>query len=358
VAICAQGQIVYGLHLADGHHLWSRVFSQDIVSMWRWQNLVVVATEQTDRSQPPQPGLAALDASTGQTRWMLPKGEAWSYVTADGGMTVTVERADGILELLVVDLSSGRVRWTRPVGSDLIPPVAVGGGTVVFAENSQLTSYDDRTGQIRWTKALRPGISLGPGGFLTSGLLYLTGQVQESADGPMTQVLLGISATDGHVQWRFAYSFQESRYPYAPGLMSVMANAYSRLTQDELNPATGRIRWRVVSPYRAIATRAGIVTSSGPHRIRMRDRLTGQTRWTVRLKRGWLPLVIGPEKTSAALPVFPVGSLLVLPAVGPGSDLLAAFRISDGHREWQVTIPGPVADPLSAVHGGILVYTI
>src|SRR4029077_17598025 len=55
VAIFAQGQIVYGLHLADGHHLWSRVFSQDIVSMWRWQNLVVVATEQTDRSQPPQP---------------------------------------------------------------------------------------------------------------------------------------------------------------------------------------------------------------------------------------------------------------------------------------------------------------
>jgi hypothetical protein len=39
----------------------------------------------------------------------------------------------------------------------------VGGGAVLFAANSQLTSYDDQTGQVRWTEALRgPWIQLDP----------------------------------------------------------------------------------------------------------------------------------------------------------------------------------------------------
>jgi hypothetical protein len=58
-----------------------------------------------------------------------------------------------------------------------------------------------------------------------------------------------------------------------------------------------------------------------------------------------------------ALPVFPAGHLLIVPAAGPGgSDLLAAYRVSDGHREWQITIPAPAQAPLSAVPGGMLVY--
>jgi hypothetical protein len=31
--------------------------------------------------------------------------------------------------------------------------------------------------------------------------------------------------------------------------------------------------------------------------------------------------------------------------------------MSDGHRAWQVTIPEPVAAPLSAVPGGMIVYS-
>jgi len=61
---------------------------------------------------------------------------------------------------------------------------------------------------------------------------------------------------------------------------------------------------------------------------------------------------------SQALPVLPTGRLLVLAAASPdGSDLLAAFRMSDGHPKWQVTIPEPLAAQLSAVPGGMLVYT-
>jgi outer membrane protein assembly factor BamB len=359
VAVFAQGDVVYGLRLADGRRLWSRAVGQEIAGMWRWQNLVVVLTG---------PVLIGLDASTGQARWRLPAGGSveGSSPTADGGLVMVMWsnlRGDGALE--VVDLSSGRVRWAVPVGSDEVPPVAVGGGAVLFAANSQLTSYDDRTGQVRWTEALSALPGVGDVVWQASaGLVYLTG-AQQLAGGQGAQVLLGISAADGRVRWRvvrrFAYSPPPgSLDPYAPGLISVTTSSYSGGTsQDELDPATGRVRWQAVSPDLAIATPAGLVTAPGPDQITMRDTLTGQARWTARLTGGWLPLVTDPGTVSRAMPVFPAGPLLVVPAAGPaGSDLLAAFRMSDGHRAWQVTIPGPVAAPLSAAPGGVLVYTV
>ena len=55
--------------------------------------------------------------------------------------------------------------------------------------------------------------------------------------------------------------------------------------------------------------------------------------------------------------VFPASPLLVVPVASPDySEMLAAFRMSDGHRAWQVAIRGPVEAPLSAAPGGMLVY--
>ncbi len=367
--VLSQGDVLYGLRLADGHPLWSRAFSQGIAGMWRWQILVVVLTQSSGQQQLV---LTGLDASSGQARWTLRAGGSVTGFspTADGGLAISADREDGVLELEVVDLSSGRVRWTRPVDSDLVPPLAVGGGAVLFAggadgdANSSLTSYDDQTGHVRWTEALKPGIDTQPPLQASAGLVYLTAQVLQAAGGQPTWVLLGISAADGRVQWA-AYGPAGLPDPHAPGLMSVTTSAYSGTSQDELDPATGRVRWQVVSPYQPIATLAGIVTAPGPHQISMRDTLTGQIRWTAELNGGWLPLDAGPLAAAptagqipSALPVLPAGPLLVVPAAGPdGSDLLAAFGMSDGHPAWQVTIPGPVAAPMSAVPGGILVYT-
>src|SRR5215468_5674289 len=186
------GTRLYGLRLADGHRLWSRAVSQGIEGMWRWQNLVVVLT-QAGRTGRPLPVLTGLDASTGRTQWTLHVGEdvAVSSPTTDGGLAIDVSRGDGVLE--VVDLSSGRVRWTRPIDGTELLPVAVGGGAVVFAaSNSKLTSYDDRTGQVRWTLPLS-WISLDHSGLYASGMLYLTGQIQQSAGGQLRQMLLAIS---------------------------------------------------------------------------------------------------------------------------------------------------------------------
>jgi outer membrane protein assembly factor BamB len=351
------GSQLYGLRLADGHRLWYRAFSQDIAGMWRWQNLVVVLT-QPGRSEPPLQVLTGLDASTGQARWTLPMGGGADGFTptADGGLAITADQ-DGVLELEVVELSTGRVRWTRPVDSDLVPPVAVG-GAVLFAggadgdANSSLTSYDDRTGQVRWTEALKPGIDTQPPLQAYAGLVYLTAEVLQAAGGSPTWVLLGISTADGRVKWRFSSSRPASLDVFAPGLVSVGTSL------DELDPATGRVRWHVVSPDQAIATPAGIVvTAPGPDgtdQVSVRDTMTGRTRWTAELTE---PLAGGPEQISPALPVFRAGPLLVVPAASPdGSEFLAAFRMSHGHRAWQVTIRGLVEAPLSAVPGGMLVY--
>jgi PQQ-like domain len=228
----------------------------------------------------------------------------------------------------------------------------------VLARSFQLTSYDDRTGQVRWTEALRPWTELDPGSTQASGLVYLTGEVQQGAGRQPAQVLLGISAAGGRVQWRIVASPPGSLDPYAPGLMSVTVSNYPGGTsQEELDPATGQVRWKVVSLYHARATPAGIVTAPGPDQVSMRDTLTGQTRWTARLAGGWLPLVTSPWQGSPGPSAFPTGPLLVVPAAAPdGPAVLAAFRMSDGHRAWQVTIPGPLHAPLTAVPGGMLAY--
>jgi outer membrane protein assembly factor BamB len=250
VAVFAQGDVLYGLRLADGHRVWSRAISQPIAGMWRWQSLVIVLTEGAAGGRAL---LTGLDASTGQARWtqLIAGGVDGSYPTADGGLAIL--GGDGTLE--VVDLSSGRVRWTRPVGypTQYPLPMAVAGGAVLFAVNGQLTSYADRTGQIRWTDALMP-ILLAPnlGLQAAAGLVYLTGGVLHLAGGHWTPVLLGISAADGHVKWRFAPSPQETLWNYASGLMSVTSSS-GGTWQDELDPATGRVRWQVASSYHATA---------------------------------------------------------------------------------------------------------
>jgi hypothetical protein len=79
----------------------------------------------------------------------------------------------------------------------------------------------------------------------------------------------------------------------------------------------------------------------------MHDTLTGRTRWTVGEP---------PSDAPGTLLALPVGPLLIMPVDAQGTAELAAFRMSDGHRAWQITTTGTVQSPLSAVPGGVLAY--
>lgn len=366
IAIFAQRGVLYGLRTADGHQVWSRdigeetAANQDVAGMWLWHGLVIVLT---DGSGGPTL-LAGLDASTGQVRWrrLIAAGVTESYRTGDGGLAML--RADDEIE--VVDLSTGEVRWRRPAGyapdasQNGGQPMAVTGGTVLFTVNGKLTGYDDRTGQVRWTDELMPiqlAASQGvPGLQAAAGLVYVTGVLEQGAAQQPTQVLLGISAATGRVQWRFVPSRPATLWNYAPGLVSVTFGS-GDTWQDGLDPASGRVRWQVASTYHAIATPDGIVIAPGPDGrdlLSVYDTLTGQIRWTARfagLTPAW-------RQQAPALTVYPAGPLLVVPAAGlAGRDQLTAFRLSDGRRAWQVTLPEPVAAPPSAVPGGMLVFS-
>jgi len=365
VAIFTQDDVVYGLRLADGHRLWSWASRQTVEGMWRRQGLVVVLAVQRPGSRD-LPRLAGLDASTGQVRWTLripgdiPGG---LDVTADGGLAMI--RADGVLQM--VDLSDGRVRWARRPGFPPDPAtgsmqwaMAVAAGMVLLALNGRLTSYDDRTGRVRWTEALMPiQLADGPNELslqVHAGLVYLTA-VQQRTSGLSTPVLLVISAVNGRLEWRFVSSPRGVLEAYASGLVYITTNSGGTWLYH-LDPATGRMRWRAASGYPAtvpLATSAGFVTGSsfeGKDEISMRDALTGVSHWAVRLFK-----LMGGGRLS----VLPVGSLVVVTAGGANRpyapDLLVAFRIADGHRAWEITMPTQVLAPLSAVSGGMLVQS-
>ena len=357
VAVFAQDDAVYGLRLADGHRMWSRVGGEDIAGLWRWQNLAVELT-QAGVTGLPSALLAGLDASTGRTRWTLPlpNGAPDAFApTADGGLAIRT--GVGLLE--VVDLATGRVRWSRPGGPDGLASdtaIATAGDALLVSVDGQLSSYDDRTGQLRWTDSL-PNIQLEAGPVrlqAADGLVYAT-QAKPNTTGQPAQVLLALDVANGRVKWRFVPRTPELLDAYAPGLMSVTADS---TWQDAFNPATGRVRWQVASTYRAVATPAGIVIgpdtvaepdSNGSEtfsRITLRDTLTGRTRWTVG----------EPPGDSATLLVFPTGPLLIMPVDDQGTAELAAFRMSDGHLAWRITTTGPIQSPLSAAPGGVLAY--
>ena len=124
-------------------------------------------------------------------RWTLsvPGGIAELDTTADGGLAMF--GTDGLLQ--VVGLSSGRPRWGRPAGFPSLPAaagmqsaMAVTTGMVILGMNGHLTGYDDRTGRVRWTEALRPAqLATGVGelGLLASAsLVYLTGVQQRTVE--------------------------------------------------------------------------------------------------------------------------------------------------------------------------------
>jgi PQQ-like domain len=309
--------------------------------------------------------LTGLDASTGRVRWTLRIPGAITGnldVTADGGLAMV--GADGGLQ--VVDLSDGRVRWRRP---SALPPdpadantqqaMAVAPGMVLLAVNGRLTSYDDRTGQVRWTEALRPiQVAYGANELslrVYAGLVYLTA-VQHKGE-QWAPVLLGINAVNGRLKWRFVANPQEALDSYASGLVYATTNS-GRAWLYHLDPATGRVRWRVASGYPAsvpLATSAGYVTGSsldGTDEITMRAAPTGVSRWAVRL----FGLMGGGR-----LSLFPAGPLVVVTASSANRpyapDVLAAFRIADGRRAWEITMPTQVPVPLSAVQGGMLVQS-
>ena len=348
VAVFAQDGIVHGIRLADGHPLWSWPGGQDVYGLWRQGALVAVLTDQVSNHA----RLSGLDAATGAVRWSLRLpargllgGQA---LTADGGLAMVVP-GQGIQ---VVNLADGRVRWRRHIG--VSPALTAAGHLVIYGLNGHLTSYDARTGGLRW--AVTPGVSHDPAFQLSGGLLLVT---STTAGPSVPKTLTAVIPATGRVAWRFepptpATDPEAQASVLAAGPAGLAVATYDPRRLYLLDLRTGRPRWHagtfVAQGMTPLVTGISVILVEGLDHAAVvaRDVAAGRVRW-----RDSLP---GPSGGNQ--PVLAVGALAVLQGAPrtPGAPApLRAYQVASGKLAWQAGLPAFVQAPPVLVPGGILI---
>jgi outer membrane protein assembly factor BamB len=344
VAVLAQDGSVHGLRLASGQPLWSFTGGQSVYGMWRWQDLVIVLTDQvSDHAR-----LTGLDAATGAVRWTLRLPEAGLIgtlsATGDGGLAML--RGDGTLQ--VVSLADGAVRWKRPVGTS--PALAAGGGLVFYGINGRLTAYDAQTGGTAWTTS---GLPPQPAVQLAGGLLMVTSNVQ-GGDAPTA--LTAVVPGTGRVAWRFdpgtAVTVLAAGVLTTGPTAGIAVATYDPRRLYLLDPGTGRPRWRVAVAVTFSVLDGGVLVDTegfGPVHLVERSAVNGAIRWQDTLAEQ----PAGPAQAVVA------GQLILVPGIPEPASRpaeLAAYRLDSGGQVWRLTLPAPLADsPVLLPGGGLLI---
>jgi outer membrane protein assembly factor BamB len=343
VAVFAQDGIVHGLSLVGGHPLWKWTGGQAVYGMWRWQDLVVVLTDQVSNHS----RLTGLVAATGAIRWSLRlpiRGLLGSQAaTADGGLAV-VTTMPGVLE--VVNMADGAIRWQQQVPAS--PALTAAGHLVIFGANGHLTGYDDLTGRPVWTAAGLPSDQIvQPAG----GLVLVT----SNAQGPgQPTALTAVDPATGQIAWRFDRGQPVSVLSAGPAGLAVTTYYNRRLYL--LDPRTGRPRWQVgtfvTQGVLPLITRTAVIAAEGLQRVGLvaRDAATGRIIWQDALAQP----PVGSQSVVRA------GSLAVLQGepVNPGQPApLRGYDPATGRPAWQATLPTFVAVPPVPLTGGLLVQS-
>lgn len=342
VAVFAQDGSVHGLRLADGQPLWSFSGGQSVYGMWRWQDLVVVLTDQVSNDA----RLTGLDAATGAVRWTLrlPGGGLYGNLAATGDGGLAMVRADGTLQ--VVSLADGAVRWTRRTGTS--QALAADGSVVFFSVDGRLTAYDARTGRPAWTTS---GLPAQPVMQLGGGLLLVTSAVQggTAQAGSALGEVTAVTPAGGRIAWRF------NPGPTVNVLAGLVVATYNPDRLYLLDPAAGRPRWQAAAAAvfgevplftadGVIGVEGGIA-GFGAVRLNDRDVSSGRIRWQ--------DVLADPPVGNGQ--VVRVGQLVVvqgMPVRGDQASVLSAYRLASGGLAWRASLPAiaevtPVALPAS-----------
>jgi len=339
VAVVSQDAQVHGLRPADGRPLWSWGDGQPVYGMWRWQDLVVVLTDQVGAHSE----LTGLDAATGQVRWTARLGASVlgnAVATADGGLAMVTVAGS----LRVVSLADGRSRWSTKSGAS--PALAAAAhGVVVFAGAGRATGYDDRTGRVRWRVT---GLPKQAQVRVADGLAIVTSAEQ---GGTAPTAMTAIAPGSGHVAWRFNRGAALTLLGAGPGGLAI---SYSDPAEHLylVNPATGRPRWQVATVAQVqggspLITATDVVSVEGrtSYQVVDRDASTGQVRWRA-------------PASSVVVPLVADGPLVVVlddPVPAGQSAQVRAYRLAGGGLVWQATLATFVQVPLAVLPDGFLV---
>ncbi|MGI5131549.1 protein kinase domain-containing protein [Pseudonocardia sp. CA-107938] len=182
-----------------------------------------------------EPGLSAVDTSTGLLRWAAP---ATFLVTADVDVVVAFQLVDDAWSVVGLDPATGTRRWAAPTGLPHPDGAAVLDGRV-FVSQEAVTAFDAGTGAQLWQQPRAPrGFS-----WTVSGAgLFLTDGRQAVALDPAT----------GTIRWRRdlpdpPFPAEISPTTYATGAALCLTSAGGQRAQV-WSTDTGQLRWQANDP--------------------------------------------------------------------------------------------------------------
>jgi outer membrane protein assembly factor BamB len=274
----SESHVIRALDTVDGAERWSApgwadgLNDTDLVPVG---GLLVVGTSVV---------VAALDATSGQRLWELPRRVDFSHVAVVDGIVLAGWR--GSSGVVALDASSGSRLWggEEPNAFDFAARVAAGGGRAYAIYNSELRALDLRTGRVRWTYDVDDGTgrSVNSRPIVGADVVFV---VTPSA-------LVAIDAAYGSVRWRTPLALFPL-FPVGAGV-ELIGDVLAVLTEHDdgrgvlvrgLDAATGAERWTVPStgpaalwrPYGADG-RLYVSTDAGP--TACYDAVTGDLRWS------------------------------------------------------------------------------
>ncbi|MFJ8622300.1 PQQ-binding-like beta-propeller repeat protein [Kitasatospora sp. NPDC093550] len=276
----------------------------------------------------------ALDARTGEPRWIHEAQAELTLTPAVEGDTVVVMGKDGVLRAL--GAADGVERWNTRVGTSSAPTVADGVVytvttsmfTLRHTPSSTLIATDARTGRRRWQEHLRDGSC--SAATVAGDLVYVTGVKGQ----------LGAYRTeDGRRVW---YDDNAERYlalcspSVADGTVYLgtgggLAHAF--------DAATGRQHWGAEVGGTAIDHSPAIADDllligdfqTGVHAL---DRATGARRWYLRGPNGATALTVSGSNAWVA--------------TGARNRVLLRIAPATGRVHWRRVLDAPAAIPVYA----------
>ena len=231
-------------------------------------------------------------ALTGEERWRIPAGDGIGYaspVVIAGVVYAGAGRggAGAPGDLIALEAASGKERWRLPASGG---SPAAGDGVLYVNAGWAVAAVEAATGAERWR--IEPGGYLGETPAVGDDVVYISGWYPS--------YITAIEAATGAERWRLDLS---EWIPTSPALAAGIV--YHHGNDDvgapvhlyALDAASGAVKWRVptgrVADAASPTVAGGVVYAGGGEHLHARDAASGRERWRFPLAVTSAPVVVG-----------------------------------------------------------------
>ena len=275
-------------------------------------------------------GIAAFDATTGETIWEQPRVEGVTGAPAVAGDAVVYAAGgDDGAQLVARSLEDGRRVWSAPLGAPAFSaPAAADGLVAIGTHDGRLLAFEAASGEERWSFEAPGAFDAPPA--IGDGLVIGVARRQITQRSTVYAIDAEAGADDGPA-WQYT--------PPLPGFVSgpalgdgfVAVGTGERLVRA-LGLEEGAERWtgrtRGLFAPRQIPAIPGDVVAADQAYVYRLDAATGEVRWTFQLA-DLRPLSGGRFNTLVASGPAVVGDTVL---IGDGAGTLSAIDLESGRR--------------------------